>query len=232
MAELIEIHNLSKSYGKKEVLKNVDLNLSGGKIIGLLGPNGSGKTTLIKILNGLLKDYTGHITIDGQPIGVHSKELISYLPDEPYFENWMTTTDALNLFNDMYKDFDLNKALSLMDRMDLEKGVKIKELSKGMKEKFQLTLVMSRKAKIYILDEPIGGVDPAARDLILDVILSNYAEDAIVLLSTHLISDIEKIFDEVIFIKKGLVVLHEDSESLREKRQASIDEIFREEFKC
>lgn len=161
MAELIEIHNLSKSYGKKEVLKNVDLNLSGGKIIGLLGPNGSGKTTLIKILNGLLKDYTGHITIDGQPIGVHSKELISYLPDEP-----------------------------------------------------------------------IGGVDPAARDLILDVILSNYAEDAIVLLSTHLISDIEKIFDEVIFIKKGLVVLHEDSESLREKRQASIDEIFREEFKC
>ena len=212
MAELIEIHNLSKSYGKKEVLKNINLSMSGGKIIGLLGPNGSGKTTLIKILNGLLKDYIGHITIDGQPIGVHSKELISYLPDEPYFENWMTTTDALNLFNDMYKDFDLNKALSLMERMDLEKGVKIKELSKGMKEKFQLTLVMSRQAKIYILDEPIGGVDPAARDLILDVILSNYAEDAIVLLSTHLISDIEKIFDEVIFIKKGTVVLHEDSE--------------------
>lgn len=232
MAELIEIHNLSKSYGKKEVLKNINLSLSGGKIIGLLGPNGSGKTTLIKILNGLLKDYTGHITIDGQPIGVHSKELISYLPDEPYFENWMTTTDALNLFNDMYKDFDLNKALSLMERMDLEKGVKIKELSKGMKEKFQLTLVMSRQAKIYILDEPIGGVDPAARDLILDVILSNYAEDAIVLLSTHLISDIEKIFDEVIFIKKGSIVLYEDSEGLREKREASIDEIFREEFKC
>ncbi len=232
MKELIEIHNLSKSYGKKEVLKNIDLSLSGGKIVGLLGPNGSGKTTLIKILNGLLKDYTGCITIDGKPIGIHSKEMISYLPDEPYFENWMTTTDALNLFNDMYKDFDLDKALSLMDRMDLEKGIKIKELSKGMKEKFQLTLVMSRKAKIYILDEPIGGVDPAARDFILDVILNNYDEDAIVLISTHLISDIEKIFDEVIFIKKGTIVLHEDSEELRARKQASIDEIFREEFRC
>ena len=144
----------------------------------------------------------------------------------------MTTTDALNLFKDLYKDFDLDKALSLMERMDLKKGVKIKELSKGMKEKFQLALVMSRRAKIYILDEPIGGVDPAARDFILDVILSNYDKDAVVLISTHLISDIEKIFDEVIFLKKGEIVLHEDSEALREKRGASIDEIFREEFKC
>lgn len=232
MSDLIQIQNLNKSYGRKQVLKDVNLNLTSGKIIGLLGPNGSGKTTLIKILNGLLKDYQGQVLIDGQAIGVHSKEIISYLPDEPYFENWMTTTDALNLFSDMYKDFDLDKALTLMDRMDIEKRIKIKELSKGMKEKFQLVLVMSRKAKIYILDEPIGGVDPAARDFILDIILHNYNEDAMVILSTHLISDIEKIFDEVIFLKNGSVVLHEDSEELRMKRQTSIDAIFREEFKC
>lgn len=230
MDSLIQIQYLNKSYGKKKVLKDVCLHLEGGKIIGLLGPNGSGKTTLIKILNGLLKDYEGKILIDGQNIGLHSKKIISYLPDEPYFENWMTTTDALNLFCDLYDDLD--KALSLMDRMDIEKKIKIKELSKGMKEKFQLALVMSRKAKIYILDEPIGGVDPAARDFILDIILNNYDRDAIVLLSTHLIADIERIFDEVIFIKDGSIVLHEDTEELREKRQASIDTIFREEFRC
>ena len=229
---LLQIQNVSKFYGSKKVLSDVNLNLKSGKIIGLLGPNGSGKTTLIKILNGLLKEYEGNITIDGKEIGVHSKEIISYLPDEPYFENWMTTTDALNLFKDMYKDFDYEKATSLMSRMNLEKGVKIKELSKGMKEKFQLALVMSRKAKLYILDEPIGGVDPAARDFILDVILNNYEQDATILLSTHLISDIEKIFDEVIFLKNGSIVLHEDSEELRMQRQLSIDEIFREEFKC
>ena len=232
METLLQIQNVSKFYGSKKVLSDVNLNLKSGKIIGLLGPNGSGKTTLIKILNGLLKEYEGNITIDGKEIGVHSKEIISYLPDEPYFENWMTTTDALNLFKDMYKDFDYEKATSLMSRMSLEKGVKIKELSKGMKEKFQLALVMSRKAKLYILDEPIGGVDPAARDFILDVILNNYEQDATILLSTHLISDIEKIFDEVIFLKNGSIVLHEDSEELRMQRQLSIDEIFREEFKC
>ena len=232
MSELIQIDNLNKKYGKKLVLKDVHLTLTSGKIIGLLGPNGSGKTTLIKILNGLLKDYEGHIHIDQQPIGVHSKSVISYLPDEPYFENWMTTSDALNLFVDMYEDFDLNKALSLMERMDIEKSIKIKELSKGMKEKFQLILVMSRKAKIYILDEPLGGIDPAARELILDIILNNYAEDARVLLSTQLIADIEKIFDEVIFLKNGEVILHENSEDLRMRRQASINDVFKEEFKC
>lgn len=232
MEDLIQIQNLNKSFGKKQVLKNINLNIQSGKIIGLLGPNGSGKTTLIKILNGLLKDYQGSVFIDHQPVGVHSKEIISYLPDEPYFENWMTTTNALNLFKDLYQDFDMDKALYLMDKMKLEKNVKIKSLSKGMKEKFQLVLVMSRKAKIYILDEPIGGVDPAARDFILEIILNNYAEDAVVIMSTHLIADIEKIFDEVVFIKDGEIVLHEDSEELRIKRQASIDQIFREEFKC
>lgn len=232
MSELIKIQDLNKKYGKKQVLKDVNLTLHGGQIVGLLGPNGSGKTTLIKVLNGLLKEYDGDVQIDQQAIGIHSKKIISYLPDEPYFENWMTTSDALNLFVDMYDDFDLNKALSLMERMDIEKKVKIKELSKGMKEKFQLILVMSRKAKIYILDEPLGGIDPAARELILDTILNNYAEDAFVLLSTHLIADIEKIFDEVIFIKNGEIILHENSEDLRMKRQASINDIFKEEFKC
>lgn len=232
MSELIKTQDLNKKYGKKQVLKDVNLTLHGGQIVGLLGPNGSGKTTLIKVLNGLLKEYDGDVQIDQQAIGIHSKKIISYLPDEPYFENWMTTSDALNLFVDMYDDFDLNKALSLMERMDIEKKVKIKELSKGMKEKFQLILVMSRKAKIYILDEPLGGIDPAARELILDTILNNYAEDALVLLSTHLIADIEKIFDEVIFIKNGEIILHENSEDLRMKRQASINDIFKEEFKC
>ena len=232
MSEFIRIQDLNKKYGKKQVLKDVNLTLHGGQIVGLLGPNGSGKTTLIKVLNGLLKEYDGDVQIDQQAIGIHSKKIISYLPDEPYFENWMTTSDALNLFVDMYDDFDLNKALSLMERMDIEKKVKIKELSKGMKEKFQLILVMSRKAKIYILDEPLGGIDPAARELILDTILNNYAEDALVLLSTHLIADIEKIFDEVIFIKNGEIILHENSEDLRMKRQASINDIFKEEFKC
>lgn len=232
MSELIKIQDLNKKYGKKQVLKDVNLTLHGGQIVGLLGPNGSGKTTLIKVLNGLLKEYDGDVQIDQQAIGIHSKKIISYLPDEPYFENWMTTSDALNLFVDMYDDFDLNKALSLMERMDIEKKVKIKELSKGMKEKFQLILVMSRKAKIYILDEPLGGIDPAARELILDTILNNCAEDALVLLSTHLIADIEKIFDEVIFIKNGEIILHENSEDLRMKRQASINDIFKEEFKC
>ena len=232
MSELIKIQDLNKKYGKKQVLKEVNLTLHGGQIVGLLGPNGSGKTTLIKVLNGLLKEYDGDVQIDQQAIGIHSKKIISYLPDEPYFENWMTTSDALNLFVDMYDDFDLNKALSLMERMDIEKKVKIKELSKGMKEKFQLILVMSRKAKIYILDEPLGGIDPAARELILDTILNNYAEDTLVLLSTHLIADIEKIFDEVIFIKNGEIILHENSEDLRMKRQASINDIFKEEFKC
>lgn len=232
MSELIKIQDLNKKYGKKQVLKEVNLTLHGGQIVGLLGPNGSGKTTLIKVLNGLLKEYDGDVQIDQQAIGIHSKKIISYLPYEPYFENWMTTSDALNLFVDMYDDFDLNKALSLMERMDIEKKVKIKELSKGMKEKFQLILVMSRKAKIYILDEPLGGIDPAARELILDTILNNYAEDALVLLSTHLIADIEKIFDEVIFIKNGEIILHENSEDLRMKRQASINDIFKEEFKC
>lgn len=230
MNAIIEVNHLSKSYGKKEVLNDVNLKIETGKIVGLLGPNGSGKTTFIKILNGLLKRYQGFVRIDGEPIGIHSKEIISYLPDECYFEDWMTTKYVLNLFADMYPDFDKEKALELMDKMKLEDHVKIKSLSKGMKEKFQLALVMARKTKIYILDEPIGGVDPATRDFILDIILKNYAEDSLVIIATHLIADIEKIFDEVIFIKEGNIILHENSEDLRIQRNQSIDQIFREEF--
>jgi ABC-2 type transport system ATP-binding protein len=230
--ELITIHNLSKSYYKKQALKNISLQLHSGRIIGLLGPNGSGKTTLIKILNGLLKDYTGEVKIDGRPIGKHAREIISYLPDEPYFQDWMYVKDVLRLFKDLYKDFDYQKCMNLMKKFSLTEKMRIKTMSKGMREKFQLSLVMSRKAKIYILDEPIAGVDPAARDVILDVILNNYEENAVVLISTHLISDLETIFDEVIFLKEGELLLHQDTESLRNEKGKSIDELFREVFRC
>lgn len=230
--ELIKIEDLSMTYGKKIALTNISLSLTSGKIIGLLGPNGSGKTTLIKILNGLLKAYHGNVLIDGQPIGVHSREIISYLPDESYFLDWMHAKDALNMFRELYSDFQYAHCIELMTRFNLTPEMKIKSMSKGMREKFQLCLVMSRKAKIYILDEPIAGVDPAAREVILDVILNNYAEDALVIISTHLISDLETIFDEVVFIKEGKLIMHENTETLRNDRHMSIDELFREVFKC
>lgn len=230
--ELIKISHCSKAYSKTIALKNLDLSLHAGQIIGLLGPNGSGKTTLIKILNGLLKDYSGSVLIDGHRPDAYTKGIISYLPDEHYFSDWMKASDALNMFNDLYKDFDIANAMILMKRLDLNPNMRIKSMSKGMKEKFQLCLVMSRNAKIYILDEPIGGVDPAARDVILDIILNNYAEDSLVLISTHLISDIEKIFDDVIFLKYGELALHQNSEQLREETGKSVDELFREVFKC
>lgn len=232
MEELLKINNLNKKYGHFKALDNVSLKLYAGKIIGLLGPNGSGKTTLIKIVNGLLKDYEGEIVVDGNEIGEKSRKIISYLPDESYFQDWMYIKDVLGIFNDLYSDFDCENCLSLMKRFKLEKNMKIKTMSKGMKEKFQLSLVMSRKAKIYILDEPIAGVDPAAREVILDVILNNYEADSLVLISTHLISDLEAIFDEVIFLKDGQVVLHQETEELRRKRNQSIDEAFREVFRC
>ena len=232
MSEILRVNNVTKSYGRFQALDNVSLTLQSGKIIGLLGPNGSGKTTLIKIINGLLKDYQGQILVDGQKIGVHSRQVISYLPDDNYFQDWMYVKDVLNIFNDLYTDFDRENCLTLMKRFDLNPQMKIKAMSKGMKEKFQLCLVMSRKAKLYILDEPIAGVDPTSREVILDVILNNYDPDALVLISTHLISDLETIFDEVIFLKDGKIVLHQDSELLRQERKQSIDEIFREEFRC
>lgn len=232
MSELLKIDNVTKKYGRFKALDNVTLTLQSGKIVGVLGPNGSGKTTLIKIINGLLKDYQGNILVDGNPIGVESRKIISYLPDENYFQDWMYIKDVLNIFSDLYQDFQKDNCLELMKRFNLEPNMKIKSLSKGMKEKFQLCLVMSRKAKLYILDEPIAGVDPAAREVILDVILNNYDEDALVLISTHLISDLETIFDEVVFLKEGKVVLHQETEQLRHERKQSIDEAFREVFRC
>ena len=215
MSELLKITNVTKKYHHFKALNNVSMTLESGKIIGLLGPNGSGKTTLIKIINGLLKDYEGEVLVDGKNVGIDSRKIISYLPDENYFQDWMYIKDVLSIFSDLYEDFDKENCLTLMNRFKLDKGMKIKEMSKGMKEKFQLSLVMSRKAKLYILDEPIAGVDPAAREVILDVILNNYEEDALVLISTHLISDLETIFDDVVFLKDGEIVLHQSTEDLR-----------------
>ena len=232
MSELLKITNVTKKYHHFKALNNVSMTLESGKIIGLLGPNGSGKTTLIKIINGLLKDYEGEVLVDGKNVGIDSRKIISYLPDENYFQAWMYIKDVLSIFSDLYEDFDKENCLTLMNRFKLDKGMKIKEMSKGMKEKFQLSLVMSRKAKLYILDEPIAGVDPAAREVILDVILNNYEEDALVLISTHLISDLETIFDDVVFLKDGEIVLHQSTEDLRLERKQSIDEAFREVFRC
>lgn len=232
MSELLKITNVTKKYHHFKALNNVSMTLESGKIIGLLGPNGSGKTTLIKIINGLLKDYEGEVLVDGKNVGIDSRKIISYLPDENYFQDWMYIKDVLSIFSDLYEDFDKENCLTLMNRFKLDKGMKIKEMSKGMKEKFQLSLVMSRKAKLYFLDEPIAGVDPAAREVILDVILNNYEEDALVLISTHLISDLETIFDDVVFLKDGEIVLHQSTEDLRLERKQSIDEAFREVFRC
>ena len=232
MSELLKITNVTKKYHHFKALNNVSMTLESGKIIGLLGPNGSGKTTLIKIINGLLKDYEGEVLVDGKNVGIDSRKIISYLPDENYFQDWMYIKDVLSIFSDLYEDFAKENCLTLMNRFKLDKGMKIKEMSKGMKEKFQLSLVMSRKAKLYILDEPTAGVDPAAREVILDVILNNYEEDALVLISTHLISDLETIFDDVVFLKDGEIVLHQSTEDLRLERKQSIDEAFREVFRC
>lgn len=229
---MIELKNVSKHYKQTEALKNVSLSLKPGQIVGILGPNGSGKTTLIKILNGLLRDYSGEVLIENQSIGVHSKNLISYLPDQTYLANWMTGEKAIDLFKDMYSDFDENRMRDLLAKLKLDSKQSIKTMSKGMKERFQLALVMSRKAKIYILDEPIGGVDPAARELILNTILDNYATDSLVIISTHIISEIEQIFDTVVFLKEGEIVLCDDVDQIRSTHNKSIDELFKEIFKC
>lgn len=231
MDKIIEIHNLTKGYGKHEVLKNVNLELSPGKIVGLCGPNGAGKTTLIKILVGLLRNYKGSVEIGGQQVGHHSKSLISYLPDLQYFTSDFTGKKAIRLYRDMYFDFDENVLISLFEKMHLDLNMPLKKMSKGMKDKFQLALCLSRQAAIYLLDEPIAGVDPASRDLIIETILGNYSKDALVIISTHLIQDIESVLDEVVFINNGEVILHRNCDDLREEKQMTINEIFREEFR-
>lgn len=232
MNKLIEINHLFKKYGKKEVLKDFNLTIESGKIIGLLGPNASGKTTLIKIINGLLKQDAGSVKVDGFDIGEDSKAIISYLPDKTYIENWMKVNDILNYFNDFYVDFDYDKALEILTDFKIDIKENFKTLSKGTKEKVQLALVMSRDAKLYILDEPIAAVDPAARSYILEKIIKYFPKNSTMFIVTHLIRDVESICDEVVFIKDGKVLLHRNSDELREEKNASIDEIFREVFKC
>ncbi|MBO5096426.1 MAG: ABC transporter ATP-binding protein [Bacilli bacterium] len=230
--KLLEINNLNKSFDNKEILKDINLSIQSGKIIGLLGKNGVGKTTLIKLINDLLTPTSGEILIKGQKIGVETKKVISYLPERTYLNKQMKVSEVISYFGDFYDNFDSKKAKKLLKDLDLDINQKLTQMSKGMQEKVQLVLVMSRNADLYVLDEPLGGVDPATRDYILDTILSNFNENASVIISTHLISDIEKILDEVIFIDKGQIVLQSDADKLRNKENASIDEIFRRMFKC
>ena len=230
--ELLECLNINKSYGNKQILKDINLKIPKGKIIGLLGKNGTGKSTLIKLVNDLLTPDSGKILINGKKIGVESKKVISYLPERTYLDKSMTVDKVIKYFSEFYDNFDEEKARKLLKDLDLDTTKKLSKMSKGMQEKVQLVLVMSRNADLYILDEPLGGVDPATRDYILDTILNNFNEGASVIISTHLIADIERILDEVIFIDKGEIILQSDSDELRTKENASIDEIFRRMFKC
>ena len=230
--DLVKFVNVNKQFGNKKILKDINLTIPKGKIIGLLGKNGTGKSTLIKLINDLLTPTSGEVLVNGKPVGVESKKIISFLPERTYLDKSMTVEQVITYFEDFYKDFSSNKAKELLKDLDLDVTQKLSKMSKGMQEKVQLVLVMSRKADLYILDEPLGGVDPATRDYILDTILNNFNEDATVIISTHLIADIERILDEVIFIDKGKIILQSDADELRKKEKESIDEIFRRMFKC
>ena len=229
---ILECRGLCKSYGAEPALDRVDLAVEPGRIVGLLGPNGSGKSTLIKLANGLLTPDAGEILIDGMAPSRDTKKIVSYLPERTYLTEWMTVQDMLDLFNDFYADFNIAKARDMLARLNIQTKARIKTMSKGTKEKVQLILVMSREAQLYLLDEPIGGVDPAARDYILNTIIANYNENATVLISTHLISDVEQILDDVIFINQGSVVLTSSVDDIREKQDKSVDALFREVFRC
>ena len=229
---LVSIRTLSKKYGKHTALKDVSLDIPRGRIIGLLGPNGSGKTTLIKLMNGLLTPGKGQILIDGNLPGVGTKACVSYLPERTYLPPAIRVKQLLSYFTDFYADFDRQKALSMLSSLQISPDASLKTLSKGTKEKVQLIMVMSRKAQLYILDEPIAGVDPAARDYILKTIIQDYSEEASILLSTHLISDIEPILDDVIFLKDGEITLTSSVEDIRNTYGKSVDAYFREVFSC
>ena len=228
---LIVCSDLSKRFGLKKALDGVNLTIGRGRIVGLLGPNGSGKTTWIKLLCGLIQPSSGSVTIDGEKPGVHTKSVVSYLPDRMYFADWMVAGDLLDYFSDFYKDFDRQRAEQMCVTLGIHRKDRIKFMSKGTKEKLQLIVVMSRKAQLYLLDEPIAGVDPAARDYILNTILTNYNPEGTVVISTHLISDVEKVLDDVIFLKEGQVVCHDAVDHLREVKGASVDALFREIFR-
>lgn len=230
MSSLVEISNLTKKYLNKIALDGLSLNIEEGKVVGILGPNGSGKTTLIKILTGLLRETSGDVLINGQKVGVATKSFVSYLPDRSFLYKWMSIRDAANLYKDFYSDFDENKFEELLDFMKLQRGMKIDSLSKGMHEKLNLSLVLSRNAKLYILDEPIAGVDPVARDQILDAIINNYNENSSMIITTHLVRDMENMFDDVVFLKDGQIVLKGSAEALREEKGKQIDDIYKEVF--
>jgi len=232
MSYIMECSALSKRFGSKHALNEIDLQLESGKIIGLLGPNGSGKSTLIKLANGLLTPTGGKLLIDGNAPGKESKAIVSYLPERNVLPDWMSTKQAMDYYADFYADFDRAKAMEMIGALGLEEKQRIKTMSKGTKEKLHLVLVMSRSAKLYLLDEPIGGVDPATRDYILRTIIGGYHEDATVVISTHLITDVEPVLDEVIFLRQGNIELHESVDDIREKRGMSVDALFREVFKC
>lgn len=229
---LLECTGISKAYGPFPALKSTNLAVEKGRIIGLLGPNGSGKTTLIKLISGILTPSSGTIKINNMPIGIETKKAVSYLPERTYLNDWMRVEEMINFFADFYDNFNKAKAYDMLSRLNIGTSDRLKTMSKGTKEKVQLILVMSREADLYLLDEPIGGVDPAARDYILDTILSNYNENATVIISTHLISDIEKILDDVIFIQNGTLVMASSVDEIREQHGKSVDSLFREVFKC
>ncbi len=230
---ILECRNLSKSYGQSDLaLNNFNIVLPKGKVIGLLGPNGSGKTTLIKLIAGLLTPTSGELLVSGMPIGVETKRIVSYLPERTYFDPGMRVEETIQYFEDFYKDFDTEKARAMLQDLGIDTNKKMKTLSKGTKEKVQLVLVMSRDAQLYLLDEPIGGVDPATRDYILNTIVSNYNSDSTVLISTHLISDVEKVLDEFMFIHNGALVMYNSADNVREELGKGIDELFREVFRC
>lgn len=232
MQELIQCRDLTKKYGRVLGLDRLSVSIPSGKITGILGPNGSGKTTMIKLLSGLLTPDGGEIFIDGKPVGIETKAVVSYLPERPYFSDSMRISEVVSFFEDFYADFQREAAEKMLKNLGLDSASKISSLSKGSREKVQLILVMSRRAKVYLLDEPIGGVDPAARDYILKTILTNYNEEASVLISTHLISDVENVLDDVIFIKQGHLVLHKSVDEIRMEENKSVDALFREVFAC
>jgi len=232
MEPILQCRGLCKNYSGKEALRGIDLTIERGRIVGLLGPNGSGKTTFIKLCNGLLTPSTGILTINGEVPGPETKKIVSYLPERTYLNDWMRVNDLLDMFADFYENFDKAKALDMLQRLHINTSDRLRTMSKGTKEKVQLILVMSRNAQLYLLDEPIGGVDPAARDYILNTIINNYSENATVIISTHLIADVESVLDEVIFISNGSLVLHTSVDEIREHEGSSVDAYFREVFKC
>ena len=228
----IEINHITKQFGNLTALDSVALELEKGQIVGLLGPNGSGKTTLIKILNGLLQPTAGSVTINGMEPGIETKKVVAYLPDRNALPDYMTASQLMDIYQDFFADFDRQKAEAMVDDLGIDRKQPMKKMSKGTKEKLQLCLVMARQTEVYLLHEPIGGVDPATRDYILRTIISNYNEDAVVIISTHLISDVESVLDDVVFLKEGKVVLHKAADEIREEKGESVDKLFREVFKC